>query len=70
MGLLLVAEALAGGTAAEVGKSGRLRDWLDAGLAERLLRFDDYGGLYLTLRTSRLRARKRVGRSGDLVGGA
>ena len=48
MGLRLVGEALAGGSAVEVKKSGLLRAWLAADLAGRRRHFDDYGGLYLT----------------------
>jgi ATP-dependent helicase/nuclease subunit A len=48
MGLDLLAEALAGGTAAEHGKAGVLRDWLAADAGERSAGFEAYRGLFLT----------------------
>ena len=69
MGLRLVAEALAGGTAAEVGKSRLLQDWLDAGLAKRALHFDAYAGLYLT-KDDAPRARLLTKEAAEAVSGA
>ena len=69
MGLRLVAEALVGGTAAEAGKSRLLRDWLDADLAERVLRFDAYAGLYLT-KDETTRARLLTKAAAEAVSGA
>ncbi len=47
-GLDLLAEALAGGTAAERDKAGVLREWLTAGPDERAAGFEAYRGLFLT----------------------
>jgi ATP-dependent helicase/nuclease subunit A len=69
MGLRLVGEALAGGSAVEAGKSGQLRAWLAAGLVERTARFDEYCSLYLT-KEEAPRARLLTRAAADAVTGA